>query len=717
MDGIASQPATLKIAMQRYFEAALCLLLGIGFGTLAATGNLDLPTEILVGGALLLRGYGLWTQRSFLLPAVWTTALTLGCVAFYLADYFFLTGSFLKATVHLVLFVMLIRLFSAQRDRDYYFLGVLSFLMLLAAAALTVNATFLLGLAVFTLVAVVTVILMEMRHAAAIAAVCPQASDATSAPRSMASALSGASPAITVSILMVATIIFFLLPRDSAGYLSAYSANDSIGTGFSEQVRLGRIGEIQQSGAVVMHVQIDGDRFGGRELKWRGVALNLFDGQTWSNPRMLHALPRSPDGGFVVATGRHPLSSLQTIEYRVLLEPISSNVFFLAPTATEVRGNFRTVAGDGAGAAFNVDLERPLNAYNATSDLSTPEAAELRNAHGLAPPEILLDDLQLPHLDPRIPRLAEQITGGRTSNYDKAIALVSYLQTHFGYTLQLSRTPPRDPLADFLFVRKQGHCEYFASSMAVMLRTLRIPARVVNGFRGGEFNDVTSQYIIRARDAHSWVEAYFPAYGWVAFDPTPSGLAGAPTGWGRAALYLDALASFWREWVVNYDPAHQFALAENASRGSRQGFARAQQWARHTYEMLLNTARRSQEKMTRQPKRWGLGAALAILLVLLARYGATITRIILRWRQAARPGKSPSAAAAIWYERMIRRVEKRGFRKTPTQTPGEFVDGIGDAVLRTQITRFTEHYESARFGESAEHALRLPDLFAEIARK
>ena len=78
------------------------------------------------------------------------------------------------------------------------------------------------------------------------------------------------------------------------------------------------------------------------------------------------------------------------------------------------------------------------------------------------------------------------------------------------YTLQLSRTVPHDPLANFLFERKQGHCEYFASSMAVMLRTLGIPSRVVNGFRTGEFNDLTSQYVVRASNAHSWVEAYFP---------------------------------------------------------------------------------------------------------------------------------------------------------------------------------------------------------------
>ena len=113
--------------------------------------------------------------------------------------------------------------------------------------------------------------------------------------------------------------------------------------------------------------------------------------------------------------------------------------------------------------------------------------------------------------------MAKQITASVDNNYDKAAAIERYLRTNFGYTLQLPRTVPHDPVANFLFDRKQGHCEYFASSMAIMLRTLGIPSRVVNGFRTGEFNDLTSQYLVRASNAHSWVEAYFPGYGWISF--------------------------------------------------------------------------------------------------------------------------------------------------------------------------------------------------------
>src|SRR3977135_2793280 len=154
-------------AIERYFNIALYLLVLTGFGALASTGGLDLPAVVLVGLALALRGLQLLTRREFVGSERWTTALTLIYVAIYLADYFFLSRSFLTATVHLVLFAMVVRLFSLQRARDHYILAVLSFLSVLAAAVLTVGSVFLFSFAGFLLVAVITFVLMEMRHSVA----------------------------------------------------------------------------------------------------------------------------------------------------------------------------------------------------------------------------------------------------------------------------------------------------------------------------------------------------------------------------------------------------------------------------------------------------------------------------------------------------------------------------------------------------------------------
>jgi len=712
--------AALPAAVQRYFEVALYLLVVCGFGTLVSTGGLDLPTVLLVGAALLFRGYLVATRRTVLIPERWTTTLTLGYVAFYLADYFVFSGVFVSATVHLVLFVMVVRLFSTKRDRDYYFLAVISFLMVLAAAVLTVDSTFLLAFAGFMLMAVVTCILMEMRSAATKATVRANSSRNDLAHRQIAFSLAGASPVLAFLIMLGAAAIFFALPRVSNGYLGAFARSREISTGFSDQVRLGQIGEIQQSNSLVMHIQIDGDLHGSYDLKWRGVSLNVFNGKTWSNPHAQHVVA-NVGGRFLLFQNPARWRRLQTvgaarpIHYRVLMEPLVSNVFFLAPVARLLQGNYSLLSMDSGDAVFDLDPEHPLNRYEATSDIAQPSAGELRAAASDYPPDIQLNYLQLPPVDVRVVSLAREITASAQNNYDKTTAVDRYLRTHFGYTLQLPRTVPRDPVANFLFERKQGHCEYFASAMAIMLRTLGIPSRVVNGFRTGEFNDLTAQYLVRASNAHSWVEAYFPGYGWISFDPTPAAPAQIHTGWGRTMLYLDAMASFWRECVINYDAGRQYSLGREATRDSLAWFQRARNWARRQHEALLAAARRTQRTVSDSPLKWSVAGGVIALLLLLAANAQRLWRAMRRRRLAARPEKSPRLAATIWYERMTGMLARKGWSKSPGQTPAEFLICIQNDVIREPVAEFTRHYESARFGGSAQDAQRLPELYEAVA--
>ena len=127
-----------------------------------------------------------------------------------------------------------------------------------------------------------------------------------------------------------------------------------------------------------------------------------------------------------------------------------------------------------------------------------------------------------------------------------------------------------DPLANFLFDRKAGHCEYFASAMAVMLRAVHIPSRVVTGFQSGVYNPITGWHVLRASDAHSWVEAWAPGHGWMTFDPTPP--ANSPQGkpWTTLALYLDTAEMWWQRWVVDYDLEHQLYLASRFEQSTRK---------------------------------------------------------------------------------------------------------------------------------------------------
>jgi protein-glutamine gamma-glutamyltransferase len=712
-NGIIPLPA----AIERYFQVSLYLLVLTGFGTLASTGTLDASAVLLVGMALLVRGYLLAKRSEVQIPTRWVNRLTLSYVAFYAADYFIFSGSFLTATVHLVLFGMVIRLFSVQKDRDHYMLAVLSFLMVLAAAVLTVDSVFLFAFAGFMLMATSTFVLMEMRRSSHAATIPARESTDPVAYRRMAVFLAGLSPALVTLILIGAFAIFFVLPRMSAGYLGSFASGGDMAVGFSDRVQLGQIGQIQQSSAVVMHVQIDGDSHGSYDLKWRGVALGIFDGKTWSNRSEQTPLPALEEGRFVLWRPSALLGNraIRPVHYRVLMEPIGTNIFFLAGRTHYLTGNYRSVAVDRTGSVYDLDFDHPVTLFEADADLSLPILQDLRSASGDIPAEIKIDYLQLPHLDQRIPQLAQRITANADTDYDRAIAIEHYLMSNFTYTLQLPRTPPSNPLANFLFERKQGHCEYFASSMAIMLRTLQIPSRVVNGFRTTEFNDLTSNYVIRASSAHSWVEAYFPGNGWVTFDPTPgAGPMTGTTGWDRMLLYVDAMASFWREWVVNYDANHQRSLGEDTVRGSRSLLDRMRMWAMRRYNQWVKQAQVVQKKVTRAPHRWiALGILFGVLLVV-----ALNARRLMRWfselRLKAHPEEAPSLAAALWYQRMTRWLGKQGWKKTPMQTPNEFLTRIEDPVMRERVEKFTRAYEAARFGESADHARRLPELYEEV---
>jgi transglutaminase-like putative cysteine protease len=721
----------LSRAIDHYFQLALYLLVLTGFGTLASTGGLDLISIVLVGTTLALRGYFLAKRRNIVISERWTTPLTIAYFAFFAADYFLLSRSFLPATVHLALFAVVVRMFSLRKERDHFMLAILAFLMVLASAVLTVDSVFLFFFAAFMLMAVATFVLMEMQHSGRAASVQARHSHDRQEHRHMAFSLVRIAPGLMLMILAAAGAVFFLLPRMSAGYLGAYSFGTDLSTGFSDSVQLGQIGQIQQSNTVVMHIEIDGDKIGDHDLRWRGVALSRFDGQGWSNPHGQFSLqaewngsfPIPPIGQGVEAATLARNSEAMTangirqtvIHYRVMMEPIGTNVFFLAPWPRKVKGAYRMLSTDSAGAIYDIDNQRAISSYEADSDISTPPADQLRAAGQDYPPRVTGPYLQLPiALDPRIRQLAAQITGKASNNFDRAAAIERYLKTRYGYTLQLPRSAQKDPLANFLFERKQGHCEYFASAMAVMLRTLGIPSRVVNGFRGDEFNDLTGNYVVRAKDAHAWVEAYYPGYGWQTFDPTPAGTTGIPQGWDRVSLYLDAAASFWRDWVVSYDSSHQIELSQVALNGTRGLWERARAAVNQRYEAILRWARQSRKQVEHLPGSWMAVGVAVLLLCLLLGNARRIARFLHETRLRTHPERSPEQAAAMWYQRMAKSLAKLGVEKPATETPREFVRKIEAEPLRTRVAEFTQAYESARFGNSADDAQRLPELCEEV---
>jgi len=699
--------------LDRYLLVCVYLMLIAGFGTVAATGQLDRVSVIVVTAALLWRGFLMLTHRTFTLEERWNTRFALGFVLFYFADVLLLSRSFLTATVHLVLLGMIVKIFSPLRDRDYVLLALLSFAMVLAASVLTVDSSFFITFSLFLLMTVGMFILLQMHRAAASATRRVALAESVVNERRLSMSLGITVPAVLVLILGGACAIFFVLPRVSAGYAGAFSSGNDISTGFSNEVRLGRIGEIQQSDAAVMHVQLANPATGSQDFKWRGVSLSFFDGTTWSNHGTQILAQQLPDGRYPIAPAP-AIARGNTLRYRVLLEPLSSNVFFLAEQPLTLKGNYGMVGFDEGGTVFDLDREHPITVYDAESALPQlhPPAPDA-TAMEAYPAQIPSIYLQLPDVDRRVVALAHEITSGFTSGHLKAAAIEKHLRGHYGYTLQLPETTPKDPIANFLFERKQGHCEYFSSAMAVMLRSVGIPSRVVNGFRGGEFNDLSGKYLIRARDAHSWVEAYFPGEGWISFDPTPA--ASIPTGSAsRFALYLDAMTSFWREWIVNYDFAHQRSLGEDGIRSARAWSTRLRKMIEKPYARLLHFAHFAQGGAS-PGTTTGLRLAVIVTCVFLL---LASTGRLRGWLQKASwkrsPGRAPRQAASLWYERMTKALRRRGWNKTPAQTPLEFVEEISDLQVRKSVESFTRHYERARFAGSVEDAQRLPELYEEI---
>jgi hypothetical protein len=181
------------------------------------------------------------------------------------------------------------------------------------------------------------------------------------------------------------------------------------------------------------------------------------------------------------------------------------------------------------------------------------------------------------------------------------------------------------------------------------------------------------------------------------------------------ALYIDAMREFWREWVINYDFAHQTRLSTAAAARGRHAFRDVRRWWRLHYRGLVNRAYGIQEQARNAPQRFVIvmlgGVLLAALLL-------KLPWLLLWWRErglARRPERMPQAAAAIWYSRMARFVARCGFPKPPWQTPAEFTAAISNPKLRRSVEAFTEHYERARFGHSAGDAQHLPKLYVEVA--
>jgi hypothetical protein len=282
--------------------------------------------------------------------------------------------------------------------------------------------------------------------------------------------------------------------------------------------------------------------------------------------------------------------------------------------------------------------------------------------------------LQLAAPAPEIERLAREVTAGARDAETAARRVGEHLADNYRYSLALKRESTRPPVEEFLFVRRAGNCEYFAAAMAVMLRSVGVPSRVVAGFQQGEWNPYGRYFMVRLSDAHAWVEVYVEGRGWVTFDPSPRGAAVADAAPGPVSLYLDAARMRWYRYVVNWSLRDQVQLAVSVHRQATD-VRLALSWPRDW----------------RLPRAAGTAAGVAVgvaLLWWLARRGPVRGR------------SGPAATMPAFYERALHLLARRGLAPDPAETARQFAARVAAAAPERggAFSRLTRHYERARFG-------------------
>ncbi len=669
-----------------------------------------------IGGVLLF--IGAVAAAWFLEDSRWQISEHIGTALIVLAVplYYILwrTGFFSPASsdailpsilARLILTLSGIKLLQKKSDRDWIFLYIMAFFQILLAAGLSISALYLAVFVAFVFFMISTVILFEMRKTNRTVWDRSSVKRDVDGPATLGLPGIGRIPATALAliflIVLIAGPLFFVIPRVGGAGIGAEPGGVSTSSGFSDRIKLGGIGRIKLNDEVVMRVRLEGnDNTGG--LRWRGIALDTFDGQAWSKSRPNSREPRTKGERDIIqvdfATGRESLL-LQTI----YLEPLDTPVLFAAPKAVGVQGNFSLLMKDTYDSIYFQRSNERIS-YKVLSDTSLPPDQALRGDRSAYPLQFS-GYLQLPRdLDHRIADLAAEVTAGARDRFASASLIENYLQTQFGYTLE-QKAGGDDPVADFLFNVREGHCEYFATAMALMLRSQGIASRVVTGFQQGAYNETADVFVVRQSDAHAWVEVYFPAEDvWVPFDPTPAAGQGqvvSPAGIaGQFTKYLEALEMFWIQYFVAFDNQEQRSLFTSVKRSFVDYQAQTSSYLETAQALIREWWKDVQGENGTETRAAAIGYGAAaiiggcLMVVLMVWGGRRLRRLGLIDRVRSLFARRKVRSAVEFYERMTSLLAARGLIRPPEQTPLEFAyqTNIPEAVLVTQ------KYNAVRFG-------------------
>jgi transglutaminase-like putative cysteine protease len=693
----------------------------VGFAYLALIAGGGVSPLISLGGLVALIASWWWEPPLVQLDR-WTLLWTIGSIA--ALGYSVMTAivslDFVGVGAELLIWLIVAKAFNRRAARDWQQMYLLAFLMLVAGSVLNPDLTYGLCFLGFVIASTWALTLLHLRreiednllvkHAADRAPERVEIRRILASRRIVDGQFFLGTAALSIGVFAGAALVFLSLPRVGIGFFLKSRGGLSL-AGFSDGVKLGGHGVIKNDATVVMRVEI-ASQHGGRNapgIHWRGVAFEHYERGQWSRlrtaPHTRQTLEQSPmrDRRFLLWDGpAQPSGEIDRLAARLVkqgiwLDPLDANVLFgaSAPRIVEYAHALRPrrpVAEHND--EIRVDHGATIH-YAVWSQLLPPPPEALRAATGNLP-EGYEAYLQLPReITQRTRDLARTITAGLATEYDKAEAIRSWLVKNLRYTLVLADPGAQEPVDFFLFDRKEGHCEYFASAFAILARAVAIPTRQVNGFLGGEWNEYQGYVAVRAGDAHSWDEVYFPGADWVTFDPTPPGnidaLGRGGTGWtARLGRYLDTLRFQWSKWVIEYDLASQIALFKGV---------------RGTFEGAATAVKRGAIRAKNAARDYG---PVPVAIVALIALGLALQRRRRHGGLGSAPRPTPRVRSPIAeiYDEVARALARSGVPREAAVTPRELalrMAAHGDAAAR-EVGELTELYYASEWGHRRDPA-------------
>lgn len=658
-------------------------MVALATATLAITGQVA-PWALAIAGASLLAATALrerhraWQRSPLLLNGALAACVAAGAVLFVRGELAVI------ALAHFAVLAQALQLLDARPRRSEFLLVALSLFQVVLAANLTDSAFFPILLVAFT-VATVWTLLVHTLRAEALEAGRPEA-----AGQALSGGLRRTVTLASLASVGLALVFFPMLPRLRSGVLLAAGAGGAVAvSGFSERVELGDLGRIRLDPRVVLRVEtLDGEAPGPAARYVRGLAFDHFDGRRWSvTPPGRERVPGDPEIGVDLGGPRRGAR----LHQRIAREALDSGILFSTGTPSGLRGAVGRLERDAGGALYAHQSAGRRVDYTLATRVSSPDPEALALDRAAAPEGARERLLELPELSPAVASLAREITRDAPHDAARLAALEAFLRREGRYTdtpPTLDRDDPRSPVEVFLSGERAGHCEYFATAMAVLARSLGIPARLVNGFAGGRANRLGGFVEYAQSDAHTWVEVPFEGGGWVRYDPTPPDLrmAGAEAlraGAGGLTELASALELWWFRNVVDFDRGHQARALHSLWRKWRGWRGHARSGAQP------DAVPGAGAKPGPLPWRWILVAAA------LVGTGLALAR---------RLGPAERDPLPSWYADALRVLARRGLSRGPATPARVFAETAARELPPRGAEAFralTEAYLRARFaGES-----------------